>query len=277
MWWLEHPSVVRGSVGRTPLRRSRVACAAACAASGASWHSLIMAYHHVALATRDLAATHRFYTEAMGFTLVKAVVAPTDGPGGWAKHVFYDTGGDGLIAFWDLHDDRFEDFDPRISEGLGLPTWVNHLAFDAARPDRSRGPPRALARHGHRRRGGRPRVLRVDLRHRPQRDPRRVVHRHPAAHRGRPRRGARRARRPPPPSSKPPRCRRSTGVGAPRSRAPVDRTAAPAVPRLLAGPGGRSAARRRPRARRAGQPRRGRRPRHPLDAARRPPGAPPWC
>ena len=70
----------------------------------------------------------------MGFELVKAVVAPTDGPGGWAKHVFYDTGGDGLIAFWDLHDDRFEGFDPRISEGLGLPTWVNHLAFDAARP-----------------------------------------------------------------------------------------------------------------------------------------------
>ena len=80
-----------------------------------------MAYHHVALATRDLAATHRFYTEAMGFTLVKAVVAPTDGPGGWAKHVFYDTGGDGLIAFWDLHDERFDGFDPRISEGLGLP------------------------------------------------------------------------------------------------------------------------------------------------------------
>ena len=45
-----------------------------------SWHSLIMAYHHVALATRDLAATHRFYTEAMGFELVKAVVGarPTD-------------------------------------------------------------------------------------------------------------------------------------------------------------------------------------------------------
>ena len=53
-----------------------------------------MAFHHVALATTDLPATHRFYTEAMGFTLVKAVVAPTpEGGGGWAKHVFYDTGG----------------------------------------------------------------------------------------------------------------------------------------------------------------------------------------
>ena len=37
-----------------------------------------MGFHHVALATRDLAATHAFYTEAMGFELVKAVVAPTD-------------------------------------------------------------------------------------------------------------------------------------------------------------------------------------------------------
>jgi catechol 2,3-dioxygenase-like lactoylglutathione lyase family enzyme len=98
-----------------------------------------MAYHHVALATRDMAATHRFYTEAMGFTLVKSVVAPTDGPDGWAKHMFYDTGGDGLIAFWDLHDDRFTSFDPRISEGLGLPPWVNHIAFDATDVDQLQG------------------------------------------------------------------------------------------------------------------------------------------
>lgn len=90
-----------------------------------------MAFHHVALATNDLAATHAFYTEAMGFELIKAVVAPTDAPGGWAKHLFYDTGGDGMIAFWDLHDPRADGLDPRISEGLGLPVWVNHLAFAA--------------------------------------------------------------------------------------------------------------------------------------------------
>ena len=59
-----------------------------------------MGFHHIALASRDLAATHRFYTEAMGFTLIKAVAAPTDKPDGWAKHLFYETGGNGLIAFW---------------------------------------------------------------------------------------------------------------------------------------------------------------------------------
>ena len=90
-----------------------------------------MAFHHVALATRDLAATHAFYTDVMRFTLVKAVAADSNDTGSWAKHLFYDTGGNGLIAFWDLHDDRYVDFDPRISEGLGLPTWVNHIAFDA--------------------------------------------------------------------------------------------------------------------------------------------------
>ena len=90
-----------------------------------------MAFHHLALATRDLEATHAFYTEVMGFTLVKTVVAPTEHAGGWAKHVFYDTGGDGLMAFWDLHDDEIGDFDPAISTGAGLPMWVNHVAFHA--------------------------------------------------------------------------------------------------------------------------------------------------
>src|SRR6266403_361614 len=60
-------------------------------------------FHHTAFATREPAATHAFYTEAMGFELVKVEVAPTP-KGGWAKHFFYDTGGGELMASWDLHD-----------------------------------------------------------------------------------------------------------------------------------------------------------------------------
>ncbi len=92
-----------------------------------------MGFHHVAIATTDLAATHRFYTDAMGFRLVHLEAGVTDAPepGGWAKHAFYETGGGGMIAFWELHDPRVEAFDPALSRGLGLPTWVNHLAFDA--------------------------------------------------------------------------------------------------------------------------------------------------
>lgn len=89
-----------------------------------------MAYQHLAFATNDLDATHAFYTEVMGFRLVKAVVNETP-EGGWAKHVFYDTGDGELLAFWDLHDDAIGPFNPSISEGLGLPAWVNHVAFRA--------------------------------------------------------------------------------------------------------------------------------------------------
>lgn len=93
-----------------------------------------MGFHHVALATTRIAETHRFYTEAMGFELVKTVVNPTP-EGGWAKHVFYRTddgrgGGPGLIAFWDLHGD-YPQFDGAMSRSSGLPDWVNHLAFEA--------------------------------------------------------------------------------------------------------------------------------------------------
>ena len=91
-----------------------------------------MAFHHVAIATRDLDATHRFYTEVMGFDLVKTEAAPAP-EGGWARHLFYDTGRGECLAVWDVHDDPAvpADFDPSISRGLGLPSWTNHLAFDA--------------------------------------------------------------------------------------------------------------------------------------------------
>jgi catechol 2,3-dioxygenase-like lactoylglutathione lyase family enzyme len=99
-----------------------------------------MSFHHVAIATRDLEATHRFYTEAMGFSLVKVVAAPSPDEAGqltdnWARHVFYDTGDGQLFAVWDLHDAALTDFDPAISTGLGLPIWANHVAFAAASLD----------------------------------------------------------------------------------------------------------------------------------------------
>lgn len=91
-----------------------------------------MGIHHVALATADMDATHAFYTEAMGFEVAKVVTAPTPGPGdGWARHVFYDTGSTGMIAFWDIHDATFPEIKGAMSRSVGLPEWVNHLAFHA--------------------------------------------------------------------------------------------------------------------------------------------------
>jgi catechol 2,3-dioxygenase-like lactoylglutathione lyase family enzyme len=91
-----------------------------------------MGFHHVAITTRDPAGTHAFYADVMGFRLVRVEAAPT-AEGGWARHLFYDTGNGECLAVWDIHDDPAvpEDFDPSISRGLGLPTWTNHLAFAA--------------------------------------------------------------------------------------------------------------------------------------------------
>ncbi len=90
-----------------------------------------MGFHHLALVTRDTRATHEFYTEVMGFRLAKVEVGPTPS-GGWSKHFFYEIGGEGMIAFWEIHDDTVPpEFPTAIADGLGLPTWSNHLAFTA--------------------------------------------------------------------------------------------------------------------------------------------------
>jgi len=90
-----------------------------------------VSFHHLAIATRDLEATHRFYSEAMGFELVNVDVIPYM-EHGWARHAFYDTGNGEMFAVWDIHDAGLPDFDPALSRGLGLPTFVNHIAFAAA-------------------------------------------------------------------------------------------------------------------------------------------------
>ena len=92
-----------------------------------------MAYHHIAIVTRDLAATHHFYTEACGFELVKVVANPTPEGQGWARHLFYETGDGEMFAVWDLHTPAIADtYATGISTGLGLPEWVNHIAFAAS-------------------------------------------------------------------------------------------------------------------------------------------------
>ena len=90
-----------------------------------------MSYHHMDIVTKDMAATHQFYTDGMGFELVKVEKAPSP-TGGWAKHFFYDTGDGEMMAFWELHDDTIPaEHDTAIATGLGLPVWTNHIAFGA--------------------------------------------------------------------------------------------------------------------------------------------------
>ena len=106
-----------------------------------------MGFHHVAVATRNLEASHAFYTGPMGFRLVKVVAGKTEG--GFSKHLFYETGGGGLFAIWDLHDATLpEDWKTAISTDLGLPIWTNHIAFDAADLDDIEARKRRLLDHG---------------------------------------------------------------------------------------------------------------------------------
>jgi catechol 2,3-dioxygenase-like lactoylglutathione lyase family enzyme len=118
-----------------------------------------MAFHHVAVATRDTEATHRFYTEVMGFELVKVVAGPTPaGPdgtpsAGFSKHFFYSTGDDasnGLMAFWEIHDPAIgDDFPVDLNRAAGLPWWVNHIAFDAPTREALDAHRERWQRHGH--------------------------------------------------------------------------------------------------------------------------------
>ena len=88
-----------------------------------------MAYHHLALATRDMKAIDHFYREVMGFDLKKVEIGPTP-IGGWAKHFFYEIEPDRFFAFWELHGEPYEKpFETGLSKAVGLPEWVNHISF----------------------------------------------------------------------------------------------------------------------------------------------------
>jgi catechol 2,3-dioxygenase-like lactoylglutathione lyase family enzyme len=87
--------------------------------------------HHVAYACRDIDATHRFYEDLMGFPLVHTELQEFP-EGGYFRHVFYDLGNGSCLAFFDVHGVGERDgWTSAISEGNGLPTWVNHIAFAA--------------------------------------------------------------------------------------------------------------------------------------------------
>ncbi|MFE9924353.1 VOC family protein [Streptomyces sp. NPDC005774] len=93
--------------------------------------------HHLAITPKNFDVSHRFYTEVMGFELVKIVKRQAMGgsKAGWTKHVFYETakGSGSYFVLWDLHLNGVElpeDWDPSISVGLGLPWWINHIAFE---------------------------------------------------------------------------------------------------------------------------------------------------
>ena len=100
-------------------------------------YDIAMSYHHLALATRDMAAIHAFYEGIMGFDLVKVEVAPVM-QGGWAKHFFYRMDGNdsSFVAFWELHDvPGCDTFETDLSKAAGVPDYINHIAFSVQSPE----------------------------------------------------------------------------------------------------------------------------------------------
>ena len=81
--------------------------------------------HHVAITPADFGASKKFYTEVMGFPVVKAVKRQAMGgeSAGWTKHVFFDTGHGSLLALWDLHLTDLEPGSWRASISAPASNW----------------------------------------------------------------------------------------------------------------------------------------------------------
>jgi glyoxylase I family protein len=86
-------------------------------------------YHHVAFGTKDIEATLEFYEGRLGLPLVHC--ENHSAGEGWFKHFFFDVGNGELLGFFAFENvGEKPDHRTDISTGLGLPKWVNHVAFN---------------------------------------------------------------------------------------------------------------------------------------------------
>lgn len=85
--------------------------------------------HHLAFATKSSEATYDFYHNKLGMAL-KRTENHRQGKG-YFKHYFFDMGAGQCMAFFELHGvGEKEDYRTDVSTSLGMPVWINHVAFD---------------------------------------------------------------------------------------------------------------------------------------------------
>jgi catechol 2,3-dioxygenase-like lactoylglutathione lyase family enzyme len=85
--------------------------------------------HHLAFGTRCSKSTYEFYHDKLGMRLVRT--ENHRHKKGYFRHYFFDMGRDQYIAFFELQDvGERPDYRVDISTGLGMPLWINHVAFD---------------------------------------------------------------------------------------------------------------------------------------------------
>jgi glyoxylase I family protein len=102
------------------------------------------ALNHVAYLTTDTGATHRFYTEILGFKLVAAVRGDADPESGTSKphlHTFFAMRSGEVIAFFDLEGVEKPKHDH-------LPKWVRHFAMSVDSHDELKAWRKRLIEHG---------------------------------------------------------------------------------------------------------------------------------
>ena len=88
--------------------------------------------HHVAYACKDPEATRHFYEDLCGFPLVHTEVTRIPDTESFFRHLFFDLGDGSCIAFFDMHGmGEKPDWKSDLSDSVGLPIWVNHIAFNA--------------------------------------------------------------------------------------------------------------------------------------------------
>lgn len=87
----------------------------------------VQSFNHMAVLTRDSAATYQFYTEVMGFRLVSAVQAdavPSTGDSSSFLHTFYALADGSCMAFFELTGVDLPIVDDHV------PAWVRHFSMN---------------------------------------------------------------------------------------------------------------------------------------------------
>jgi catechol 2,3-dioxygenase-like lactoylglutathione lyase family enzyme len=89
-------------------------------------------FSHIGLSTLDLDKTRKFYESVLGFKAVVTDMIDVK-KGGYLRHVFFDIGGDQLIAFLEPNGVPGVPaaYDAGINDGLGVPAGFYHFAFEA--------------------------------------------------------------------------------------------------------------------------------------------------
>ena len=93
-------------------------------------------WSHINLVTLDMDRTRAFYEDVLGFEVVRRDTIDVK-EGGRIRHVFFDTGGNQLLAFMEPRGlpGVPEEFDAGLNRPLGMPEFFYHFAFEAGSPE----------------------------------------------------------------------------------------------------------------------------------------------